>query len=185
VSTVARVSSSEPVRVIVTVGAIAAGTLVLTLRVPGTISALMFTALAGAIGAMGAVIGAPATKGSLRWRTVVLIGCAAFLCARAIGTAHPGPIWWPAVAVSVVAAVAEEAFFRRLVYGALAPFGPAVAILGAAALFAAVHVPVYGAGVLLIDVAAGIVLGWQRWASGGWSAPAVTHIVANLVGLGW
>jgi membrane protease YdiL (CAAX protease family) len=148
---------------------------------------LALTLLAGAIGGVAGATGAPRplTRPSLRWPVVVLVGCAAFACARAIGAVHPGPIWWPAAAAGVIAAVAEEAFFRRLVYGALAAFGPAAAIIGAALLFAAVHAPAYGVGILLIDFAAGIVLGWQRWASGGWSAPAVTHVVANLLSLGW
>jgi hypothetical protein len=31
-----------------------------------------------------------------------------------------------------------------------------------------------------IDFAAGLVLGWQRWATGTWTAPAATHVFANL-----
>jgi hypothetical protein len=34
---------------------------------------------------------------------------------------------------------------------------------------------------LPIDLAAGAVLGWQRWATGSWAVPAVTHVVANLL----
>jgi membrane protease YdiL (CAAX protease family) len=166
---------------------IAAGALALTIRVPGTTGALALTVLAGALGGLAGAVQAPrpVTQPSLRWPVVVLVGCAAFACARALGAVHPGSVWWPAVAASVVAAVAEEAFFRRLVYGAFATRGPALAIIGAALLFAVVHAPAYGPGVLLIDFAAGIMLGWQRWASGGWSAPAVTHVVANLLSLGW
>ena len=47
--------------------------------------------------------------------------------------------------------------------------------------FALVHLTVYGAWVLPIDLAAGLVLGWQRWATGSWRAPAVTHAFANLL----
>ena len=32
-----------------------------------------------------------------------------------------------------------------------------------------------------VDLGAGLLLSWQRWASGGWGAPAATHVVANLV----
>ena len=173
-----------------TIVSIVVGMCLLAVRVPGTLTALVLTLLAGVLG-LG--IGASFVdddhkarrRGRLHWLIITLIGCAAFALGRVIGTAHPGPIWWPLVATSVLAAVAEEAFFRRLVYGALAGFGPAVAIIGAASLFAAVHVPAYGAGVLPIDFAAGVVLGWQRWVCGGWSAPAATHAVANLLGLGW
>jgi membrane protease YdiL (CAAX protease family) len=52
---------------------------------------------------------------------------------------------------------------------------------GSAVLFAVVHVGVYGVWVLPLDVAAGLVLGWQRWATGSWAVPAATHVVANLV----
>jgi hypothetical protein len=30
-------------------------------------------------------------------------------------------------------------------------------------------------------VVAGLVLGWQRWAAGTWTVPAVTHVLANLM----
>jgi len=50
--------------------------------------------------------------------------------------------------------------------------------------FAAIHVPVYGFAVLPIDTAAGLLLGWQRWTTGGWSAPGVTHMAANLIAQG-
>ena len=85
------------------------------------------------------------------------------------------------VALSTLAAVAEEAFFRRLVYDALLPGGAAVAVVGSAVLFAVVHVTVYGAWVLPLDIAAGLVFGWQRWATGSWGASAITHVVANVL----
>ena len=70
------------------------------------------------------------------------------------------------VALNSLAAVAEEAFFRRFAYGLAAARGPAVAVVASAAVFAAVHVTVWGWAVLPLDLAAGLVLGWQRWASG-------------------
>ena len=85
------------------------------------------------------------------------------------------------MALSTLAAVAEEAFFRRLLYAALAPGGAVLAVGGTALLFAVVHVTVYGMWVLPIDVAAGLVLSWQRWASGTWRVPAATHVIANLL----
>jgi membrane protease YdiL (CAAX protease family) len=50
--------------------------------------------------------------------------------------------------------------------------------------FAAIHVPVYGVAVLPIDTAAGLLLGWQRWMTGGWSASGLTHVAANLIAEG-
>jgi membrane protease YdiL (CAAX protease family) len=40
---------------------------------------------------------------------------------------------------------------------------------------------VYGVGVLPLDFAAGLIFGWQRRATGGWTAPAATHVFANLM----
>ena len=46
--------------------------------------------------------------------------------------------------------------------------------------FAAVHVPLYGPAVFWVDLGAGLLFGWQRWASGDWHASAATHALANL-----
>jgi membrane protease YdiL (CAAX protease family) len=83
--------------------------------------------------------------------------------------------------LNALAAVAEEAFFRRLVYGALARHGAAFAVVGSAVLFAAVHLTVYGAWVLPVDLAAGLLFGWQRWATDRWTVPALTHVLANIL----
>lgn len=113
---------------------------------------------------------------------VLGVGVAAFVLGRLVGGGHaPQPLDFQVVALGTLAAIAEEAFFRRLVYDALLPGGPALAIAGSAVLFALVHVTVYGAWVLPIDLAAGLVLSWQRWASGSWRVPAVTHALANLL----
>ncbi len=68
-------------------------------------------------------------------------------------------------------------------YGWLAPFGPAVAVVVSAVAFAAVHVTVWGLWVLPLDLAAGLLLSWQRAASGRWSVPAATHVLANTLAL--
>ena len=86
-----------------------------------------------------------------------------------------------AIPLSLLAAVAEEALFRRVAYGWLARWGVLVAIIGSAVLFAVVHVPLYGTAVLPVDLGAGLLLGWQRWATGTWTVPAVTHAAANVL----
>jgi membrane protease YdiL (CAAX protease family) len=87
-----------------------------------------------------------------------------------------------AVALNALAAVAEEAFFRRYLYGLVVErYGPAVAVLVTAGAFALVHVTVWGWWVLPLDLAAGLVLSWQRAATGRWSVPAATHVVANTL----
>lgn len=95
----------------------------------------------------------------------------------------PVPLPWSAAALplSLLAAVAEEALFRRLAYARLEPFGAVVAIVSSAVLFGLVHVPAYGLTALPVDVGAGLLFGWQRWASGTWTVPAATHAVANAL----
>jgi len=89
-----------------------------------------------------------------------------------------------AIALNALAAVAEEAFFRRYLYGLVAASGgPAVAVVVTAAAFALVHVTVWGWWVLPLDLAAGLVLSWQRAATGRWSVPAATHVLANTLAL--
>jgi len=114
---------------------------------------------------------------------VLALGVGAFVVGRLLVTGSPPPASATAllVALNTLAAVAEEAFFRRLVYGALLAGGPIVALVGSAVLFAAVHVTVYGAWVLPLDLAAGLLFGWQRQATGSWTVPAATHAVANVL----
>ena len=89
-----------------------------------------------------------------------------------------------AVGLNALAAVAEEAFFRRHLYSLLeASWGPTVALVGTAVAFAVVHVTVWGWWVLPLDLAAGLILSWQRAATGRWSVPAATHVLANTLAL--
>lgn len=113
---------------------------------------------------------------------VLTIGVGAFAGGRLLA-GGPAAIGIPLgpLALNGLAAVTEEAFFRRLVYGVLAPHGPALAIIGSAFAFAVVHVTVWGTGVFPLDLAAGLLLSWQRRATGRWSVPAVTHVAANLL----
>jgi membrane protease YdiL (CAAX protease family) len=112
----------------------------------------------------------------------LLLGLGAVVVAATMA-GSPVPLPWSAAALplSVLAAVAEEALFRRLAYGRLERFGAAVAIVGSALLFGLVHVPAYGLAALPVDVGAGLLFGWQRWASGTWTVPAATHAFANAL----
>jgi membrane protease YdiL (CAAX protease family) len=96
------------------------------------------------------------------------------------GPAVPFPAAAWTLPLSLLAAVAEEALFRRVAYAQLSRWGPVVAVVGAAALFAVVHVPLYGLAALPVDLGAGLVFGWQRWATGSWTVPAATHGLANV-----
>jgi len=113
---------------------------------------------------------------------VLAIGLGAFVVARLMaGPVAPLAVGASAVGLNLVAAVAEEAFFRKFLYGSLLPFGAAGAIVLSSVVFALVHVPLYGGAVFWVDLGAGLLLGWQRWASGSWAAPAATHAAANIL----
>jgi membrane protease YdiL (CAAX protease family) len=86
-----------------------------------------------------------------------------------------------AAALALLAAVAEEAVFRRLLYGRLEGLGVMVAVVASAGLFALIHLPAYGTAALPVDLGAGLLLSWQRFASGTWTVPAITHAAANLL----
>lgn len=119
-----------------------------------------------------------------RWSApaAIAVGVGAFAIARLIGGGHsPAPLLAPFVFGNVLAAVAEELWFRRLCYGLLEPGGTWLAIVGSAALFALVHISGYGLGVFPIDFAAGLVLGWQRCVTRSWGPPAITHVIANVL----
>lgn len=132
----------------------------------------------------GAADPAVRRRAARRTLAVTVVGVVAFAAGRVIGRGN-GLITLTssAVVLNTLAAVAEEAFFRRLVLGLLAGRGAVVAVAGSALCFALVHIHTYGGWVVPIDLAAGALLGWQRWVSGGWAAPGVTHVVANLLAL--
>jgi membrane protease YdiL (CAAX protease family) len=109
------------------------------------------------------------------------VGLTAFVLVRAVGGGLRLPVGPRYATAIVLAPIAEELFFRRFVYGVLRPGGVALAIGGSTVLFAVAHVTVYGWWVLPLDLAAGLILGWQRWASGTWMVPAATHVAANLL----
>ena len=54
-------------------------------------------------------------------------------------------------------------------------------VVGSAGVFALVHLPAYGVAAMPVDLGAALLLSWQRYASGRWTVPAVTHAVANLL----
>lgn len=113
--------------------------------------------------------------------SALVLGAAPFLVARLLVDSVPATPW--ALVPGLIAGIAEEAFFRRAVYGWFLSLGVPIAIIAGALLFAAVHIPAYGTMPLALNFAAGIIFGWQRWASGTWRVPAATHAVANLLQL--
>ncbi len=151
---------------------------------PATVVTVLFLSLLAVSLLWPADRAGNATTTSLRAALPVLaIGIGAFAVGRALlaGSPPPAPATAFVVALNTLAALAEEAFFRRLVYGALLAAGPVAAVVGSAVLFAAVHVAVYGFWVLPLDLAAGLLFGWQRQATGSWAVPAATHAAANVL----
>ena len=116
---------------------------------------------------------------------VLAVGALAFALGRAVSELPVRPSGLAvAVGLNALAAVAEEAFFRRYLYGLVVErHGAAMAVAVTAGAFALVHVTVWGWWVLPLDLAAGLVLSWQRAATGRWSVPAATHVVANTLAL--
>jgi Type II CAAX prenyl endopeptidase Rce1-like len=121
-------------------------------------------------------------SGGTQLAGIFAAGALVFLAGRLSTAGHPpAPATASLIALNTLAAVSEEALFRRLAYDALIIAGPVAAIGGSAVLFGPAHVTVYGWWAFPLDVAAGIVLGWQRWASSGWAVPAATHALADLL----
>ena len=143
-----------------------------------------FVALAAAGVAWPWVLRAPGA-GWLPSLAALAVGAVAFTLGRAVVDVPllAGGVAL-AVALNALAAVAEEAFFRRYLYGLVeGAWGPVAAVVVTAGAFALVHVTVWGLWVLPLDLAAGLVLSWQRAATGRWSVPAATHVVANTLAL--
>jgi membrane protease YdiL (CAAX protease family) len=148
----------------------------------GTSSVVPFFAIYGCTLALAVGAGISSEERRVPSACVVGLGLVAVALARRwIAPGIPLPVTAMVVVLSTLAAVSEEAFFRGFLYGRLARFGPAAAVAISAAAFAAIHVPVYGVAAVWVDFGAGLLLGWQRWASGGWAAPALTHVAANLL----
>ncbi len=148
---------------------------------PVAVLAALFVALL-ILGARLPLPAAPARRRTWTTTSSVLIGVLAFGLGRVLVGGHP-PLRASLflIAANTLAAVAEEAWFRRLCFGLLAPAGMPFAIAGSSVLFAAVHVSIYGFWVLPLDVAAGLLFAWQRSVTGSWRAPAITHVIANLL----
>jgi membrane protease YdiL (CAAX protease family) len=180
--------------------ALAAGLAFLLARTAlGTVAAAVPVLVAGylAMAATALAVPAPAGEGAagravhawrsatppLGWAAPLGIGLAAVAAAGMVAGPAPDPrVGAAAAGLGLLAAVAEEALFRRLLYlRLLARYGTVVAVLGSAILFALVHLPAYGTAALPVDLGAGLLLSWQRFASGRWTVPAVTHAVANLL----
>jgi membrane protease YdiL (CAAX protease family) len=144
--------------------------------------AVGYLALLTAALAVGGNRGDRAERGPLGWGVPLGLGMVAVVGAGVVaGPVGDRRVGGVAVGLALLAAVAEEALFRRVLYERLLRFGVVVAVGGSAAVFALVHLPAYGLAAMPVDLGAALLLGWQRYASGRWTVPAVTHAVANLL----
>jgi CAAX protease family protein len=162
-----------------------AGLLLLVSRAETRPGIPLLVLMFGAVGVASVIADAPTERPRVHPVAVLAIGIGAvWVAGLAAGTPLPapsGPVLL-ALTLNTMAAVAEEAFFRRFLYGRIMPrLGACAAVVLTALLFAAIHIPIYGASVFWVDLGAGLLLGWQRWASGSWTAPAATHAFANLL----
>jgi membrane protease YdiL (CAAX protease family) len=147
---------------------------------PAAVPLLAGGYLAMLVGALA--VRARETSPPLGWGVPLVLGLGAVVLAGVVG----GPVadrrvGAGAAGVALLAAVAEEALFRRVLYDRLLGFGVVVAVAGSALVFALVHLPAYGLAAMPVDLGAALLLSWQRYASGRWTVPAVTHAVANLL----
>jgi membrane protease YdiL (CAAX protease family) len=100
---------------------------------------------------------------------------------HAVGATSGGFAVWASVVTLV--AVAEEVLLRGALFEAVTRWhGENTAITVSAVAFALLHVPIYGWTVLPLDLAVGVALGVLRVVSRSVTAPAVTHVVADLAG---
>jgi hypothetical protein len=147
-----------------------------------TYESTFVTALVGGLGLLAR--GTDGIVSRARWIAVVAAGTAFFGIARLLASPVGIRVTSLGFLTLAIASVAEECFFRRYVYAWAARWGAGAAIGVAAVTFALVHVPMYGVRALPVDLAAGALLGWQRWAAGTWTAPALTHLVADFLQVG-
>jgi membrane protease YdiL (CAAX protease family) len=178
--------SSAPVGLLL---AVFAGAVVVRVALAGTAGARSTTAGLAFAALLAAVCVAVRVPTSFGWRAlawgvvgaVVLVVPVALTHSPTAAAGTTSYVGW-ALATAVVA-TAEEAFLRGALFdAALRRHGPDVAVVVAAVAFAALHVPLYGWHVVPLDLAVGLGLGALRLAAGTWTAPAVAHVGADLVG---
>jgi membrane protease YdiL (CAAX protease family) len=181
-----RAARTRPNGLLASVALVTLGILLLILRrfVLGTAQQVpLLIEIYAVLATMSLVVPVPSGHGRRAAEpTVLAIGLSAFVIATLLTRppnlmAHGPEI----LLMNSAAAFSEEAFFRRLVYGVLERHAAVFAVVGSALLFAVIHVPFYGPAVFWLDLGAGLVFGWQRWASGSWLSSGATHAAANLL----
>ncbi len=151
-------------------------------------AAVVFVAVLGT-----AVVVAGQRVAQISWRSVAAgVGAAAVLVGLSLtgvpvvlgGRATATTLAWWVPLVALVAAV-EELVFRGVLFDAVRiRAGETAAVAITAALFAVIHLPLYGPVALPIDLCVGVFLGCLRVASRSVAAPLLAHVLAD-VATGW
>ena len=94
----------------------------------------------------------------------------------------PAAAFLPWASITILVATAEELVVRGVLFVAIRRrTGVATAIAVTSVAFALMHVPLYGWHVVPLDLGVGIWLGGLRLLGRGVAAPALAHVLADLV----
>ena len=94
----------------------------------------------------------------------------------------PAAAFLPWASITILVATAEELVLRGVLFAAIRRrAGVATAIAVTSVAFAMMHVPLYGWHVVPLDLGVGIWLGGLRLLGRGVAAPALAHVLADLV----
>jgi membrane protease YdiL (CAAX protease family) len=146
---------------------------------PGVLFGALLAAVALAVGTRTRLDKRALAAGAIA-AVVLVVPALAFTPIRGSLPLASFPAW---LAATALVAPAEEAFLRGVLYDVLSRrWGVDVAIGVAAVAFGLLHVPFYGWHALPLDTAVGVVLGVARLAAGTWTAPAIAHTAADVVG---
>jgi membrane protease YdiL (CAAX protease family) len=111
----------------------------------------------------------------------VLVALAAATHPAGLPPLRPSDTFAPWALVTIAVAAAEELVLRGVLFGRLeARAGPILAVVATSAVFAVMHVPLYGWHVVPLDLGVGLWLGGLRLLSGSVVAPAIAHVLADL-----
>jgi membrane protease YdiL (CAAX protease family) len=187
--TAATIQARRPVAGVVALLAMFAGAVAVRVAVAGQAGAASIRAglVFAAILTVAAVVSRVGVAVTPRAVALGLAGVALLvlpvLLTHDIGAARPGGGYATWAIATTAVATAEEAFLRGALYDAVRRArGVDAAVVVGALAFAALHVPLYGWKALPLDFAVGLVLGALRVITGTWTAPAIAHVGADLVG---
>jgi membrane protease YdiL (CAAX protease family) len=97
------------------------------------------------------------------------------------GAGRPAGPFLPWALVTVLVAWAEEALIRGRLFDAVrGAGGVGAAVVVSTVAFALLHVPLYGWGVVPLDLAVGLLFAGLRLVTRGIAAPAAAHMIADL-----